>query len=451
MMNRSNSTTVLKVLTLTVAALIFGVAAFGIGVGVGHAQGQAAALAAFPQQAGAAQIRQPADAVAPAAAAPTPAPTRRAALPSLGKEDPKATTDESPLDMALFNEAWGLLKEQFYGDLPTGEDITYAAIKGVVQSLGDKHTGFLDPEQAAIVNASMEGSFEGIGAQVAAANPTEGNGGVLIEYLYKGQPAEKAGLRVDDVIVKVDGKDITGMLLNDAINLIRGPRDTEVTLTVRRAGEEPFDVKVTRARIMIELVNTKTVGDGKIEYISLSEFASTAPKLVTDALQKAVAKKPQGIILDLRGDPGGLLDSAVKIGSLFVPDGNIVIERFKDGKEQLYPREGRYVLDNTPLVVLVDGGSASASEIVAGAIQDAGTGTLIGETTYGKGSVQLPNMLSDKSQLRVTIAHWFTPKDREINGKGLEPDIKVPITEDDIKAKADPQLDRAVEFLLTGK
>ena len=139
------------------------------------------------------------------------------------------------------------------------------------------------------------------------------------------------------------------------------------------------------------------------------------------------------------------------IGSYFVPDGNIVIERFKDQPEEVYRRKGRYLLNDISLVVLVDGGSASASEIVAGAIQDAGTGTLIGETTYGKGSVQLPNSLSDGSQLRVTIARWFTPKNREIHGKGLTPDIEVPITEEDIAAERDPQLDRAVEYLLSGK
>ncbi len=166
---------------------------------------------------------------------------------------------------------------------------------------------------------------------------------------------------------------------------------------------------------------------------------------------RLLTDKPAGIILDLRGNPGGWLDAAVSIGSYFVPDGNILIERFKDQPEETYSRKGRYLLDDMPLVVLVDGGSASASEIVAGAIQDAGTGTLIGEKTYGKGSVQLPNSLSDGSQLRVTIARWFTPKDREIHEKGLMPDIEVPITQEDIEAERDPQLDRAVEYLLTGK
>jgi carboxyl-terminal processing protease len=170
-----------------------------------------------------------------------------------------------------------------------------------------------------------------------------------------------------------------------------------------------------------------------------------------EALKAALAKKPAGLILDLRGNPGGLLDAAVNIGSYFVPEGNIVIERFQDGHEEVHSRKGTYLLGDTKMAVLVDGGSASASEIVAGAIQDAGTGKLIGEKSYGKGSVQLPNALSDGSQLRVTIAHWFTPKDRGIDGVGLTPDIVVPLTDDDRQAKRDPQLDRAVEFLTTGK
>ena len=184
-------------------------------------------------------------------------------------------------------------------------------------------------------------------------------------------------------------------------------------------------------------METKTLGDGKIEYIALSEFSSVAPGRLEDALKAALAKKPAGLILDLRGNPGGLLDAAVRIGSYFVPEGDIVIERFKDGREQVYPREGRYLLGDTPLVVLVDGGSASASEIVAGAIQDAGTGMLIGETSYGKGSVQLPNALSDGSQLRVTIAHWFTPKDRAIHGIGLGTRYRgAAYTDEDIRPSA---------------
>jgi carboxyl-terminal processing protease len=351
------------------------------------------------------------------------------------------------LDQSLFDEAMNLLEDQFYGDLPAGEDVTYNAIRGVVDHLGDRNTTFVDPEMAALFDADMEGHFEGIGARV---DLHEG-GGVVLEYLFPEQPAEKSDLRVGDIIIKVNGEDVTQLDLIEAIGKIRGPDGSEVTLTVVRDGGEPFDVTLTRARIEIPVVEAKTLADGKIEYIALSEFSSVAPPRLATAVNKALAKKPAGLILDLRGNPGGLLDAAVRVGSYFVPDGNIVIERTKDGGEREYERRGRYLLGATPLAVLVDGGSASASEIVAGAIQDAGTGVLIGQKTYGKGSVQLPNNLSDGSQLRVTIAHWFTPKDRGIHELGLEPDIAVEMTPEDREAERDPQLDRAVEWLVEGE
>lgn len=434
---------VMKFFIIAMAASILGLSAFGIGVGVGVAQTRANQLEPAAVESAPPVTARPAE-VSPAL------PEPKAPTPTPKKASPKtpASAAEGPLDMALFNEAWELLQTQFYGDLPEGEEITYAALRGVIAALGDPHTGFLNPQQAERARSDMEGQFEGIGARVSEAM----GGGVEIRYLFADQPAQKAGLRVGDVVVAVDGKDVTKMLLDDAVSLIRGPRNTKVLLTIRR-GEEPLqDITIVRARIEIPVVERKTLADDKIAYIALSEFSSIAPQRLGQALDAAFAEKPAGLILDLRGNPGGLLDSAVRIGSYFVPEGNILIERFKDQPEKTYPRVGRYRLGNMPLVVLVDGGSASASEIVAGAIQDAATGTLIGETTFGKGSVQLPNSLSDGSQLRVTIARWFTPKDREIHEIGLTPDIEVPSpTPEDIEAGRDPQLDRAVEYLLTGK
>ncbi len=434
---------VMKFFIIAMAASILGLSAFGIGVGVGVAQTRANQLEPAAVESAPPVTARPAE-VSPAL------PEPKAPTPTPKKASPKtpASAAEGPLDMALFNEAWELLQTQFYGDLPEGEEITYAALRGVIAALGDPHTGFLNPQQAERARSDMEGQFEGIGARVSEAM----GGGVEIRYLFADQPAQKAGLRVGDVVVAVDGKDVTKMLLDDAVSLIRGPRNTKVLLTIRR-GEEPLqDITIVRARIEIPVVERKTLADDKIAYIALSDFSSIAPQRLGQALDAAFAEKPAGLILDLRGNPGGLLDSAVRIGSYFVPEGNILIERFKDQPEKTYPRVGRYRLGNMPLVVLVDGGSASASEIVAGAIQDAATGTLIGETTFGKGSVQLPNSLSDGSQLRVTIARWFTPKDREIHEIGLTPDIEVPSpTPEDIEAGRDPQLDRAVEYLLTGK
>jgi carboxyl-terminal processing protease len=220
---------------------------------------------------------------------------------------------------------------------------------------------------------------------------------------------------------------------------------------VKRGEQPPLDIAVVRDRIEIPAVQLNWLAGERIAHITLSEFSSVAPDRLAEAIKEALDRQPVGLILDLRGNPGGLLDSAVSIGSYFVKEGPIVIERMKDGSEHVYDRRGHFLLGDTPLVILVDAGSASASEIVAGAIQDAGTGKLIGEKTFGKGSVQLPNTLSDGSQLRVTIAHWFTPKNRAIDGVGLEPDIPVPLTSEDLASKRDPQLDRAAEYLLQGK
>jgi carboxyl-terminal processing protease len=419
----------MRAFIIAVSAAILALAAFGAGMAVGASFGGDDVQSASLQD-------------LPALLNSTPAAVKAGATVTATVEP------DLGLDAQLFDEAMSLLETQFYGELPQGEDVTYNAIRGVVDRLGDRNTAFVDPETAALFNADMEGAFEGIGARVGLAEM----GGVLIEYLFPEQPAERAGLQVGDIILEVDGQDVTQMGLTEAIGLIRGPKGSEVTLTlVRQGAEEPLDIEVTRARIELPVVTSKTLADGKIEYISLAEFSSVAPQRLAQAVRSALDKKPEGLILDLRGNPGGLLDASVQIGSYFVPQGNILLERMKDGETKEYARRGRYLLGDTPLVVLVDGGSASASEIVAGAVQDAGTGVLIGEKTFGKGSVQLPNMLSDGSQLRVTIAHWFTPKDRGIHELGLEPDIAVPLTQEDREAERDPQLDRAVEYLLEGK
>lgn len=443
-MRTDSSVNFVKVFLGVAFAFVLIVTAFGAGFSVGAASAGTAAMQSAPQ---AESHAAPTTAPSPTPAAPSATPVRPTA--TVAPPPPRAATaaaanDTDPFDVALMREVWELLKKQYYGDLPQGKDITYNAIRGLVERLGDQHTAFVDPKAAALFNSDMEGSFEGIGAQVELAE----GGGVRLRYLFPDQPAEKAGLRAGDVILAVDGKDITKLSLMEAIGLIRGPRNTKVVLTIRRGQESPQEFVVVRARIEIPVVTSKTLADGKIQYVALSEFSSVAPNRLADALNKALAEKPVGLIFDLRGNPGGLLDASVRIGSYFIPSGPILIERMKDGTEKVYQRQGRYLLGDTPLVVLVDGGSASASEIVAGAIQDAGVGVLIGEKTFGKGSVQLPNNLSDGSQLRVTIARWFTPKDRAIHGSGLEPDIKVPLTKEDTEAQRDPQLDRAVEYLL---
>jgi len=345
---------------------------------------------------------------------------------------------------SIFWEAWHILEKEYYGELPTFQEMVYAAIKGVLNTLDDPHTSFLDPKQAAIARENISGSFEGIGAVVDMRD-----GKLVIVEVMEGQPAEKAGLKSGDIILKVDDTPIENMTILEAVSLIRGPRGTPVKLTILRQGlKEPFEVTIIRQRIELPVVKYKML-EGDIAYIKLRDFSGLAPQKLRKALKELLAQHPRGIILDLRNNPGGLLSAAIEVASQFVGEGPVVIERFKDGTERIYEAEpgGLATAPSLPLVILVNGKSASASEIVAGAIQDAGRGVLIGEKTFGKGSVQQPFTLSDGSELRVTVARWFTPNGRAIHQEGLEPDIVVKMTEEDIEAGRDPQLEKAIEYL----
>jgi carboxyl-terminal processing protease len=347
----------------------------------------------------------------------------------------------------IFWEAWDILEQGFYGELPEREDLPYAAIEGVIASTGDPYTAFLDPVQAKIFKTDLQGGFEGIGATVRLGV----DGRLLVVQPLPGWPAIEAGLRAGDIVLEVDGTALQGMSLYEAISLIRGPAGTNVRLLVEREEvDDPFEIEITRARIELPSVESRMLEDN-LGYVRLRDFGQTAGREIEKALKELDANDLDGLIFDLRGNRGGYLSVAVEVTSEFVGEGPILIERFRDGQERRYPVElGGRALD-VPLVVLVDGGSASASEIAAGAIQDTGRGTLIGTTTLGKGSVQTVHDLSDGSELRVTIARWFTPNDREIHGVGLEPDIEIELTEQDILDERDPQLDRAIEYLMEGK
>ena len=353
-------------------------------------------------------------------------------------------SEEDQETFQLFWEVWGLVQQYFYGDLPDMQQVTYAAIHGMLNSLDDPYTAFIEPQAAAIIAEDATGEFQGIGAYVEM---DEESGKVIITGVFEGGPAEKAGLQEGDLISEVDGVSIVGKTLYEAIGLIRGPAGTSVTLLVEREGvDEPFEVTVVRAKLEIPIVEYKMLDDG-VGYISLREFSATAEKNVREALEDLLSQEPVGIVLDLRQNPGGWLDQAIGVADLFLDDGTILIERWSDGQEKRYEAHPGDVGEEVPLVVLVNGGSASASEIVAGALQDRERATLIGETTFGKGSVQRPFTLGDGSELRVTIARWFTPNDRAIHGRGITPDIVVPWPED-AGPDEDPQLDRAVEYLL---
>jgi carboxyl-terminal processing protease len=365
---------------------------------------------------------------------PTPPPTI-VDVPSTGEEDA----------FALFWEVWHLVERDYYGDLPDDDEMTFGAIRGAMNTLDDPNTAFLEPDIAAINREDASGSYEGIGALV-----TMRDGLLEIVNPFKGQPAELAGLRAGDIILQVDERPIENLSLYEAITFIRGEAGTSVRLTILRDGGEPFEVEIVRALMDIPLVESEMRDDG-LGYLQLYRFSSDATARLEDAAQDLLDQNPTGLILDLRGNPGGWLNEAVLTAGLFLPkDELVLIERFKDGAERPYSAPDQPVSTDVPMVVLVDGGSASASEIVAGALQDHGRAVLVGERTFGKGSVQWPHELSNGAELRVTVARWFTPNDRAIHGEGLEPDIVVELSEEDLDADLDPQLERAVRYLLEG-
>jgi carboxyl-terminal processing protease len=413
-----------------IIAVVAGAAVFYLlGLGTGLYVAGSTSLAALPS------TPLPSPSLAPS---PTPVPT-----PTV---PPRPSEDEEDA-FGVFWEAWHILEREFYGELPDESELPYEAIRGVIAATGDQYTAFLDPVRAEIVRTDMTGSFEGIGATVRIRP----DGRLEIVQPLPERPAIRAGLRPRDVVLEVDEVEIEGMNIYEAIALIRGPAGTVVRLLVERDDvDEPFLVEIERARIELPVIESEMLEDD-IAYLRLNEFGQTATEKVKEALRELNAQAPRGLILDLRGNPGGFLSVAVEVTSQFVSDGPILIERFKDESERPYQAISGGLATEIPLVVLVNGGSASASEITAGAIQDTERGVLIGTPTLGKGSVQMVYTLSDDSQLRVTAARWFTPNGRAIHGEGLEPDIEVEITEQDLEADRDPQLERAIDYLLRGE
>jgi len=269
-------------------------------------------------------------------------------------------------------------------------------------------------------------------------------------------PAEAAGLQTGDEVIAIDGEDMTGIDGNLVVRKVLGPAGSKVTLTIRRQveGAEPeiFDVEVTRAKIVIHSVTGEMLDDG-IGYVSINSFADNTRDELRDVLEELLAQNPKGLVVDLRNNGGGFLNTAIEVTSEFVGDGVIMYEDYGDGSRDTYEAIPGGLATEIPLVVLINQGSASASEIMAGAIQDRDRGVLVGETSFGKGSVQnwVPLNNGQDGAVRVTIARWLTPDERHIHQVGLTPDIEAPLTEEDFTAGEDPQLDRAVEYLLTGQ
>ncbi|MEM7344096.1 MAG: S41 family peptidase [Chloroflexota bacterium] len=359
--------------------------------------------------------------------------------------DEQIVSSDAEADVELFWEAWSYLNNHFYGEIPDDEARIYGSIRGMVATFDDQHTAFIDPVRSAVNSENISGSFEGIGATIRL----DENGRLAIVDPFRDRPAYNAGLRPDDLVLAVDGQSLEGYNLYESVLLIRGPAGSTVTLTIFREGElEPFEVDVVRAKIEIEVVQSELL-ENEIGYVRLTQFSNGAADKIAEATETLFDEGATSLILDLRSNPGGLLSEAVDVSALYIESGPIVIERLRDAEDRIFDasRSNHVALD-TPLVILVNGGSASASEIVAGAVQDYERGIVLGEQTFGKGSVQLPHRLSDGSELRVTIAEWLTPNERQIHGEGVTPDIVVDMTFDDVEQGLDPQLDAALDYLM---
>jgi carboxyl-terminal processing protease len=345
-----------------------------------------------------------------------------------------------------FTAFWETWRDVQYSDISIAtsyEDLMRASLRGMVDALGDPHTGYMDPFELQQSDLSLEGEYEGIGAWVDTTTEY-----VTIIAPMEGSPAEEAGLMPGDVVVAVDGMDMTGVDGNVVISYILGPAGSTVVLTIQREGETaPFDVSVVREQIVVPSVESEML-ENDIAYLHLFTFGSDSDEELHTALQELMAQDPSGLILDLRNNGGGYLDTAVFITSEFIDSGVVLHEEYGNGERDTYDVLPEGLATDIRLVVLVNQGTASASEILAGAIQDYDRGTLIGETTFGKGSVQISRMLSaSQGALRITIAHWLTPEERLIHGIGLEPDMVVLLTEEDVAAELDPQLQAAIDFL----
>ncbi|MBI3633730.1 MAG: S41 family peptidase [Candidatus Vogelbacteria bacterium] len=390
-------------------------------------------------------------------------------------------------DFSAFWKTWNIINEKFVNvhaatstTATTSKEASdqtkvYGAISGLVKSLGDPYTVFMPPDEAEMFQGDINGSFQGVGMEVGLKNDI-----LTVIAPLEGTPAKSAGIRPGDKIVKIDNKITNGMTVDEAVKLIRGPKGTRVELALSRDGEESLiNLKVVRDTITIPVLDigdTKSVDkDGNLNngkggtvkdsnntglrkdgvfVMRLYNFSAPSPELFREALQKFVASGSDKLLLDLRGNPGGFLDAAVEMASWFLPSDKIVVSEVinKQGEQIFHRSKGYNIFNkNLKMAILIDKGSASASEILAGALSEHGIAKLIGETSFGKGSVQELVPVTSNSFIKITIARWLTPNGNSISEKGLTPDILVAITKDDIKVGRDPQFDRAIRYLLEGK
>ncbi len=360
-----------------------------------------------------------------------------------------APTSDEASEFSVFWQAWHLIEDNFFGNLPDMQHVTWGAIRGAIETLDDPHTTFLEPQPRQREREDLSGQFGGIGAYVFQSE----DGSITLDPMPD-LPAEQAGVQSGDVVIQVDDTEITTEMSVDAVvTLLRGEVGTIVRLTLRREGHvEPILVEITRQEIPSPSLHWRMLEEAEgVGYVRIMLFSGRTDTELEEALDELSALGMTSLIVDLRGNGGGLFDAAIDVSSRFLSDGVVVYQLENDGSEQVYETKGGSKSAEWPMVLLVDGSSASASEIVAGALQDHARATLIGEKTYGKGSVQHVFDLRDGSSVHITAAKWLTPNRRQIDGQGLTPDLEVPITEEDRAQERDPQLERAIEFLRNGQ
>lgn len=356
----------------------------------------------------------------------------------------KSASGKSSVDFSLFWKAWDLLKEK-YVDRTTldAQKMVYGAIKGMIKATGDPYTTFFDPKETRSFSDDIGGSFEGIGAELGIKDEI-----LTVIAPLDGSPAQKAGLRTGDKILKIGDKSTSDMTIDEAVDLIRGKKGTTVKLTILHAkAQETQEIVITRETIEVKSVKIEFKDSG-IAHIKITKFGEETAKEFDAAMNQTLFQNSRGIILDLRNNPGGFLDKSVDIASRLIPKGQIVVtEEDNAGKKENLYTSGGDKLSSLPIVVLINEGSASASEILAGALRDDRQVSLIGKKSFGKGSVQELINLPGDSSIKITVAKWRTPNGDYIMEKGINPDIEVDLTADDFDNNRDPQLDKATEIL----
>ncbi|HCC22521.1 TPA: hypothetical protein DEP86_03920 [Candidatus Uhrbacteria bacterium] len=351
------------------------------------------------------------------------------------------------VDFASFWDIWEIVKSRSAKQPVDDVDLFYGAVAGIVGSLNDPYSIFFDPETAAMFESELSGTFQGIGAEIGIKEDQ-----LKVIAPLPGTPAERAGLRAGDSIMAIDGIETFGLPIDEAVRRIRGDEGTDVKLLIMREGDDIKEYSITRGTITVDSVRWRMEEQPgrRIGVIQLFHFNETTGPAFEEAVQGIMLQNPDGVILDLRNNPGGFLDTAVDVAGEWIQHSVVVQEKFSDGSIRNYNSDGLARFADVSTVVLVNGGSASASEIVAGALQQQGRAIVVGEQTFGKGSVQDYIEFDDGSALKLTIALWLTPDGQSIDQAGITPDQVVELTVDDFNNDRDPQYDRAIEILTSG-